>query len=165
MGGESPSFYDYSFNTIQVLAKTVRSLIRVSPPLPALVPGTLMIITKKKKNPQTNTSSITTSSDRATHHSEVFIQAVMTVKWITFGGRAARLLTSVPPDFGKITFCLSLGKDELQFETRLRISCFSHMVSDVTTSANWPSLTGSRLKRQLLSIRDFTAHRQVLPSQ
>lgn len=114
---KSPSFYDYTFNTIQVLAKMVRSLIRVSSSLPALVPGTLMIITKKKS-----------SGAHRQHHNldrplrSVFTQAVIMVKWITFGGRASRLLNSLPPDFGK--------SFPVKFEERWATGCEEASVLD-----------------------------------
>lgn len=41
---------------------------------------------------------------------------------------------------------------------------FQHVVSDVTTSVNQPSHTGSRLKHQLLRRRNFTAGWQALTS-
>lgn len=50
------------------------------------------------------TSSITNVINRG------FVEAVMTVKWITFGGRAAPLTTSVPPDFGKSFLVKAWGK-------------------------------------------------------
>lgn len=45
-----------------------------------------------------------------------------------------------------------------------RNSSFNHVVSDVTTSVNQPSHTGSRLKHQLLRRRNFTAGWQALTS-